>query len=1322
MTISKNLCLFKETRVDLSPPNPDAVIYIIIPTFSYTSLSPRLKRGNRPEHDNLIAVDESTFAHKYLAARGSIYFRQSNQSPRTILWRVLGDNILELRCIDLFRSGHDGNEAKLVLRFTFPSPIRADGVALADTKAHDLLTVLVLTKNNQLHTLTLRHEFFYRPLASEAEISSWYNAFSPNAFSMAHPHKIHASNSYDVWIALDNGGLLRLTRKPEEHSFLWREATYNDGAWASSLRGLIRWQGNNTIRYDGRSLDQSTATALATSPDGKYVFTVCLNHMLKAWNIESGKVDCGKDLLNKERLPQEALQYRLNPANTHRIRMFNSERAVAGNSYFAVTFSPHEDGQFKFWSIGQPDGGIVHIDDLYPTQTLYPPDPDQSNPLWIVADFDVKAMEQGRLMEMWMLWKYDTNYKIFTLKFDLTKLPEVWEDDWVGCTPEHGTSIPTPVISDTDPEDVTEKWMDYILFPGRYTDAVLETSLAIYRDATQTSQDSQSTKGRSLKDRICSSVASAVTIRRRADSEIDYERFRDDTQVHWQQFWRIAEDLNKRRHEPISMAYDHFADLPWVITADSCCAIRDCSSTEILAHNRPQILIDSQETLRRRHHRQYEDGLLESPEKLSGLVNLAAAFRESFPEELQESCRIALESEVLQEPSFSILTRIQRFYDQCRFAEYVSDDMYDELAKRAGSFGGYGVLSNDLFYQIAETLPLDFVGRETRLRSTEFGVKVLVHGAQETIYMTWRMLFDLLLLAVFVEVEIHQDGGEPIDKFNAPEIFEGFLGYLKQHEVMKWLAKTTRRKTIRPNVSTSMGGTPNRSPSSSSQQIPSPTAPEISLLSDLFAYDVRPLSPVHQPYTSILTYNIRELIAWTIGSKSSPVLSTTFSNSLVYIQCNLLQTQNISLASEFLRFQPSTAWSTYVKGRLYLMRGEYDRATLAFKQAAYVLAHGKAMGELREMSSDLLSLIDVDHFHNGLSKYYQHILTLFESDHAYSYVSIFADLALQFLSSPMSTTASSTERSQNKIDLLSRLFNSALQTQSYTLAYSALSQIPIMALQKSCLTSLITHTVTHNATSELLALPFANEILNHHVDTTLEGLAKKVLDLDAAPEWHRVLASYRIKRGDFRGAAEVIWDRLQRLPVLGGKRRRSVGTKRRIRGNTDQDQNPEEEVLREYRTIINLLSLVSKDQAWIFAEDLPTTTSTSSSSANVTIPQPPTLPLASTQKQNLQPARLREQGPAGSGEITLLGKDLENKTLLRDNKEKERMKLTPGKRRVVALEDLRREYQEELDRVAAVEGGKYEFVGALEDLGLESMDIDESSVGGNGNGIGVGGG
>ena len=208
---------------------------------------------------------------------------------------------------------------------------------------------------------------------------------------MSTPHCLVSGGSSRLVIALTDGRLLQLMRDKDDGS-RWRESVYGNGRWGASLRGLVRWQGSNTVRYDGAVLEQSTPIAMAVSPDSKHIFAVCLNHTLCVWNPNKAASVFSKDLLWQNREPHDVPKFMLDPANMNILRLFQATSAADGDLYYAVTFSPHDFGQFKFWGVRDPDHGEMGIRDLFPESTLNAPDPDpspDSKAIWKVADFKV---------------------------------------------------------------------------------------------------------------------------------------------------------------------------------------------------------------------------------------------------------------------------------------------------------------------------------------------------------------------------------------------------------------------------------------------------------------------------------------------------------------------------------------------------------------------------------------------------------------------------------------------------------------------------------------------------------------------------------------------------------------------------------------------------------------------------------------------------------------------------------------------------------------------------------------------------------------------
>jgi hypothetical protein len=186
------------------------------------------------------------------------------------------------------------------------------------------------------------------------------------------------------------------------------------------------------------------------------------------------------------------------------------------------------------------------------------------------------------------------------------------------------------------------------------------------------------------------------------------------------------------------------------------------------------------------------------------------------------------------------------------------------------------------------------------------------------------------------------------------------------------------------------------------------------------------------------------------------------------------------------------------------------------------------------------------------------------------------------------------------------------------------SRTNINCRKHSSLQTLITSMVSQQQAAQMLRYPFVG--LADEVDTILSSLCQKTLNLISGPPYHQTLYSFRIARNNFRGAASILHERLQRLTSTSSKH-----------------HDPSDNSLTQcYLMIINTLSSVSKEDAYILADQ-----------------------------------KVEGAGPPQWG----IG---QGKKLL--------------KRQVVTLESLRKEYQAELDRVAAIESGQFPFVDAADEM------------------------
>lgn len=919
-----SICLFKETRIDLEPA-PGSVIQVQVPSTSTFSIRSRQQR--RILRSSPTYTDEGSFNRYRLASSGSVYFAKSRKHPRSFLWRVVQDQkVLELQSVDLSKTDRETREATFTIQLCFSGPLKYGGVALADTEDANVLNVFALTKANELYTFTLRKDFFCNAAASEEDVRRWCKISRPATFSISTPHRLVAGNPLQLVVSLCDGRLLQLTRQKEEDGSRWHESIYGDGQWATSLRGLVRWQGSNTVRYDGATLEQNTPTDMAVSPDGKHIFAVCLNHTLRIWNPSKAANVFSKDLLWQTREPHEVPKLMLDPGNANVLQIFQTDKAAEGDLYYAVTFSPHDFGLFKFWGIRDPDYGEKGVRDMYPEYSLKPPDPDpspESKAIWKVADFKINGGRHGQALEMWILMRSNKSHKLYNLKFDVEDLATRWQDQWSTTARETVNQHLQPQASSLDPEDVTEKWLDYILCPGKFTEPVLESALSIYSSERGIEPPRANT---SLQARMCSAIGSQVKV---GTGHADLESYRTATHHEWTVLWQDIRDLDKSRWEVLSLAHDDHTEIPWIVFTDGCSAIRTSSRLETIAQNSSEVLARSGDLLDTPSVEMETGTEPKLPDELAIVIEASATFRQSFSYRLQQACQRILTTELWLDSAYSIPLRIQAFYDQCNFSDEIGGAQFDDLVAALEPLGGFENLETDTFLAILDSFSHDLPPASSGFLYTEYGLKTLVNGAQEMIDLRERILSNLLALVVFVDMEIDREE-TPMENFDGPRIYTALLNLLKHYQIMQWLAKNVRVEVAA-----------NRE--DSQQSIIAISKPSLdrhgktsTILESIFAHDLKPQSTSTQSQSEALTYSIQDLLKWVVGG-NDPDHPVEFEDVPVSIQCDLLKHNNIELASDFLRFQPSTAWAIYIKGRLCLMKGEITEAAIYFKKAAFKL-------------------------------------------------------------------------------------------------------------------------------------------------------------------------------------------------------------------------------------------------------------------------------------------------------------------------------------------------------------------------------------------------
>ena len=214
------LVTHRGTKVDIGPTTQHPAVTVAIKSHGAQQRA-KISATTASSACDTAIRDEDAFAKQYLASQSSIYFRKRKTYPRSFFWRVIEDSTcLELRAVDLTKSSQDHHESNVTIRLEFENAIVPHGVALADVEGHESLSVFVLLRSKQLYTFTMRPEYFRKLELIDENINDWCKTCSPAPLGFSFPHRLYAASPYELFISLDSGSLLSLTRKVGDDGML----------------------------------------------------------------------------------------------------------------------------------------------------------------------------------------------------------------------------------------------------------------------------------------------------------------------------------------------------------------------------------------------------------------------------------------------------------------------------------------------------------------------------------------------------------------------------------------------------------------------------------------------------------------------------------------------------------------------------------------------------------------------------------------------------------------------------------------------------------------------------------------------------------------------------------------------------------------------------------------------------------------------------------------------------------------------------------------------------------------------------------------------
>lgn len=784
--------------------------------------------------------------------------------------------------------------------------------------------------------------------------------------------------------------------------------------------------------------------------------------------MNTGKIAVQTDLLGENHKDQHAgSQYLMNPNQGSIMQIVEVDGRPDGDMYYVVTNSP-KDHQFKFWAIRDADSVAHGIRDLQSEVKLIPPlDELMNTNVWQLVEFHLKPGHGWQKTQLWIRVRAGTIVKLFTLNFDLLvtaeELEDVWQNNWAAVdegsltpealmeNPQYPHEVDKPLSE--DPTTPTERWLDFLFYPGRFSPATLESALFVYRKGHNLlSGSARSTSEKSLKDRLCGAIAAKVGLSKTQSGQVDYERYQSDVAAQWHIYFGLVKLLHGRRAESLSLAYDHDSELPWSVRADFVSPIRTCSEIEIMRLNQDifttqdeHVIVNSiplADSLR-------DDNCVLIARLLAG----AREFRRGLSSYFQSAFEQASTASALQLDSNAAPNGIadkhnedlQQLYDACALGSEVTDDDFNTLTESMQSLGGLGELDNATFYAAMERLSEAEHGVEREDALTRYGDKMTIRGAQETLQCTQEIILDLLALVVFMAGDLEPDELHP--EFDASELYEQLMSKLKEHKVLLWLASNVRQEpSRRTKVVEEVPGSPKRM-----------VQPALTVFESIFIGDWQSLRFPDQPLPSLITYWSR---TWTYGAN----LTTAYNGVVMHIMGNLIKHSNLDLAADFERFLPHGPWAQYLRGRLYLAVGDCALAGECFKGSADDLSRKGVKVDALD-TCGLLNLAEKPYLADGRPRYYMHVASLYEGLKLHTYTADFASLALDELASTFDDQALPNldarkqgmhgspaavkidmsleelrllKAQQQKEDILLRIFSASLQTFRYRKAFDAL--------------------------------------------------------------------------------------------------------------------------------------------------------------------------------------------------------------------------------------------------------------------------------------------
>ncbi|EMR08246.1 hypothetical protein PNEG_03413 [Pneumocystis murina B123] len=1128
---------------------------------------------------------ESYYSKAFLASQSSLFLRKNGRYVRKILWRVVYGNILELIPVEISNLGVFSG---INIYISFPSEIKPYCVVLIDNNEKDEFTIHVLTKVNLFYTLRFTSEHFFRQEMFSNNMINWCHVYRSCYFDIRAPHFFISITPEKVIFSLKDGGLLMFEKNDQNE---YSEIPFSDGSYFSSLKGMFLWGISKNDR-----LSSNLIISMEVSITYSLLFTISLDGKLKVWSIDNGILLKTYNVWNDQKI--------FDPHPRCLISILEKP-TFPGYKFYLLTFSSIIETGFVLWGATHYEmsfSGLVNLNSfVHLYMRLRPP---TNNSVWVVLKFhlsnnflknetDSKDYNIKSGMIIWVLWKSNTSSIVQFIAIDPFN-PSFSSDEWNTLIPMYrflSKKISPAVTFDTSPYDVSEYWYRQISIPGQFSSVTIKTSLEIYKYknhlydyANNSGIDVTFNCLQEMKEVIYKEINTIVTLQRDPyNGLLLFDKHRQELNAEWIRFLRLCTELEELGSEPLDFICDSETNLIYIVKANAIGVINNCTSSEVIYYHSLN---------KRRDDPRFQKWCSSKGDPIysyigndttrfdiAQLLLISNKFLDDFSDMQILFVKQVLEEEIRQKHSFSIGDRIWILSERI-FCQHIETSKIDDI----------NLIFNDISDPIfAMTILLRCLINDKCFQlgfymknKSALSLNITTSSIYQVVYIYYDILLRMLLVLVFVGC--YNDNVQKLTGFY--QLFDNYLSEFREccciRECCSHLLNKTNEMLVLDTI---------KNRNYDAKVLNKRNIQRLFGLESTLRLFLREFSLFKELKNNDITDP---------NNNSSSLILGVFKDGYEMSFCIsalLFQFKYLLEAMEVVSWISFIPLGIYLKARIFLSCGKLEKSSVLFRRASLGIC--SSMTQISDTMLNILKDFGFSFTFNDLYLYFIHVADTYYQEALFFYSAEFYEEARKVGLEKLNST--------EKEDLYCKMFQTYMAAKMYDNAYLTLLQFQSYDKKCDSLYKLVDAMCEENLSKKLCEYSFLG--LSDELDSILHFRAQNMIDVRANPCYHKILYSWRIKQGNFRGAASIMYHRLQKL--RNGSLVKSAGNQEQL------------DIIEGYLALLSALSCVDISNSWILYPDFDSTYHTNkkikqSSSKNDATKQRQVLDIVTIRKEYIQ--------------------------------------------------------------------------------------------------------